>query len=149
MKNYNLFELNNLIKSICNAHPLINDYFINKYRVVESDNINYPLLACTVNYITSAENTLTFNVNMLYADRLTDQRDNEITVQSIGVSSLIEVVNALKELAPVAVDDSYNITPFTEQFADNCAGVFATLNIETPHYIGQCNWVDKTCIDCI
>lgn len=149
MKNYNLFELNNLIKSICDAHPLINDYFINKYRATESDNINYPLLACTVNSVISNENTLTFNVNMLYADRLTDRRDNEISVQSTGVSSLMEVVNAMKELAPLEIDNGYSITPFTEQFADNCAGVFATLSIQVPHYLGECHWVKKTCIDCI
>lgn len=148
MKTYNYFELNELVKSICNAHPLINDYFVNKYRINDSDNINYPVVSFTVNTIRSQENILTFNVNMLYADRLTDRRDNEITVQSTGTGNLIEIINAIRELAPFVIQDNYSITPFTEQFADNCAGVFATFDIHVPHYLGECHWIKKVCVDC-
>lgn len=148
MKNYNLFEFTELVKSIAAAHPFVNDFRISRYSVNESDNINYPVIALTINSITIKENTQAFDFNILFADRLTEQRDNEITAQTTGISTIIEILNAIKEHTTIDIDDNYILTPFTEQFADNCAGVFARVSSEVPNYLGECTWIDPKCIKC-
>ena len=148
MNDYNLFEFTKLIERIVDAHPLINSFFVGKYTVNESDNVVYPALALTINAVTNQSSTLTFDCNLLYADRLTDRRDNETSIQSVGVSSIVEVLNALNAHTLSELDESYTITPFSEQFADNCAGVFTRINVVLPSYIGECEWINSECITC-
>lgn len=148
-RDYNLFELTKLISQICDAHPHVNDFFTSVYRLNDTDNIVYPVVSLTINNITANENTIDYNINLLYADRLTENRDNNISIQSIGTTTLIEIINFLGEKTTLLKPLGYQITPFMEQFADNCSGVFSQLTLKAPNYIGSCHWIDSKCIDCL
>lgn len=148
-KDYNLFEIINLINKICDAHPKINTFFTNVYRLNDSNDIIYPVISLTVNNITRQENTIDYNINILYSDRLTENRDNQIVVQSSGTSAIIEIFNLIENHTNISPSIGYQLTPFTEQFADNTAGIFATLTLKVPNYIGECHWIDIKCIECI
>lgn len=147
-RNYNLFELTNLLRNVFLSHPFVNDFMVNKYRLNDTDNITYAACVFTVNSITRQDNLLSFDTNILYVDRLNDKRDNEMAIQSTGLSVMIECLNAIKENTEVAIQTDFTSTPFTEQFADNTAGIFARVTMQVPSYIGNCDWLDPDCIHC-
>lgn len=147
-KDYNLYELTELIKRLCNAHPLVNDFMTSVYRLNDTDDVNYPAIALTINSATPQQNTIDFNINLLYADRLTDNRDNDISIQSTGIGILLEMLNVIEENANVVIPTGNQILPFMEQFADNTAGVFTSVTLTVPNYIGDCYWLDPDCLDC-
>lgn len=147
-KDYNLYEFAKLIERACQAHPLVNDFLFSVYRINDTDNITYPVVALTLNSVTKRQNTIDFNINLLYADRLTDNRDNVLTAQSEGVTVLLEMMNVLSTHTNTLVPDDYQITPFKEQFADNTAGAFVAATIKAPNYLGECFYFDPECIEC-
>lgn len=146
-KGVNLYELHDVFRKVFQAHPLVNDFHVNKYRLNDTDDIGYPAVVFTVNGMTKNGTLLTYNINLLYADRLTDSRDNETNIQSIGTTVLIEGINAVSDVLEISVDN-YTLNPFTEQFADNTAGVVATISVEAPVNIGECYWMDIECLEC-
>lgn len=147
-RDYNLLELTNLIRKLCKAHPVVNDFMTSVYRLNDTKDINYPAVALTINNAIPQENTINFNINLLYADRLTDNRDNAINIQSTGIGVLIEMMNAINENTNVIIPVGNQITPFMEQFADNTAGVFTSITLTVPSYIGNCYWIDPTSLEC-
>ncbi|MCD8030486.1 MAG: hypothetical protein LUF85_06615 [Bacteroides sp.] len=147
-KDYNLYELTKMLERICQAHPIVGNFLTNVYQLGETDDITYPVVALTLNNVTRRENTLDFSLNILYADRLTDNRDNTITAQSVGITVLLEMLNLLHNHTNVIVPGDYQIIPFQEQFADNTAGVYVPVILKVPNYVGDCTWIDPDCIEC-
>lgn len=66
-----------------------------------------------------------------YADRLTANGDNYLEVESVGVEVLANIVKQLRDTYGFGID-SVVATPFRQRFADECAGVYASVRIETP-----------------
>ena len=58
-----------------------------------------------------------------------------IQIQSDGIIYLNEIINSLD----LGISYPLEITPFTETFGDDCAGVFCRLTITTNNNIGTCN----------
>lgn len=71
-----------------------------------------------------------WNFTFYYVDRLTDTAGNREEVQSVGVETLSNIIRALREVGIWATDFSLNT--FNQRFADECAGVFASVTFETP-----------------
>lgn len=146
MRGYNLNELSNLFQSVCDHHSMIGTYFYGKYKIDSVNDIKFPVLALTVNDIYVGETMTTYNINLLFADRLTHDRQNYIELQTIGSDVIVEILNVLKNRGSM-IDNTnrnfqYRITPYTEQFADLCAGVVAN-NVEliTPNRLGNCEYL--------
>ena len=55
--------------------------------------------------------------------------------KSIYLTLKSEIINSLD----LGISYPLEITPFTETFGDNCAGVFCRLTITTNNNIGTCN----------
>lgn len=145
----NMYEFVKMVGRVFESHPFVNSFFEGVYKISDSDNVDYPLVALTINNISRNERTINYNINLLYADRLTDNRDNKLAVQSTGTNVLLEGLNAIDwRIDSLSVTEGYSITPFTEQFADNCAGVFTTVSIESVNPIGDCEWLDCSCFEC-
>lgn len=147
-KGYTLHELVTTIRQIVSGHPTINSFIEGVYKAIEVDNINYPALMVTVNSTTRTARTLNYDINLLYADRLTDERDNKLFIQSAGTAVLAELLNAIDLIDDVSLSESNQISVFEEQFADNTAGAFVRIQIETANPIGDCAWIDYSCIGC-
>lgn len=78
-----------------------------------------------------AENALTsFNLILYYVDRLKDNGDNKIQVQSIGIETLKNIVLTLAQTEDVDISEC-SFTVFTESFSQLCAGAYATVKINS------------------
>ncbi|MCD8079639.1 MAG: hypothetical protein LUF04_04260 [Bacteroides sp.] len=148
IKGLNLYEVQKAIRLVFESHPLVNDFLINKYRLNDTDDMKYPGVVFTVNSITRNDSVLKLDTNLLYADRLTDSRDNEIQIQSTGTTVLMECLNVFYEHTDIAVTQGYVMTPFTEQFADNTAGIVTHVSLETPSHLQDCYWLDTESLEC-
>ena len=91
----------------------------------------YPKIVLTLNNLTDAEEgRKTVDCTLFYIDRLTDNEDNKLSIQSVGVTVLDQIKTRLEQ---EYIDWDYTadqFTPFTEKFADLCAGVFTSTTIE-------------------
>lgn len=141
----NTYELQKDIEGVFRSHPDVNKVLYGVWRMGDEENIPYPLVAITKNNLSTVNDSLlALNINILYADRLTDSRDNMEYIQSVGESVILECLNRIKNCGyKIAQTGNISIQPFTEQFADNCAGSAVTgLTLQIPSFIGQCEWLE-------
>lgn len=84
----------------------------------------------------------TANVVLYYGDRLTPDRANEIDLQEDGLNVIQSIINLVQNNADensvyLSFGD-YTATPFTQQFSDELAGVYARVAITYKNNIGNC-----------
>lgn len=147
----NTYEILKDIKAVFLSHPDVNEYMYGVYKLGDTKNIKYPIVALTKENISNVNNSiLSMTFNILYADRLTDSRDNMEYIEATGESVILECLNYIRNCGhKIGITDVFSIRPFTEQFADNCAGVVTTITIQFPSFIGQCDWIKvDECLKC-
>lgn len=71
----------------------------------------------------------TYRFSFFYVDRLRHDKKNQIEVQSVGIETINNIMQRLSDLG--IESGSYTIQPFNQRFADECAGVFCTVDLET------------------
>lgn len=122
-------DLVNTIKDVSLKHYLVNEFAEGDvYEWLNSKQHKYPCVVLTTNNISTGEDINTLNANLFYVDRLTDNDDNKLKIQSLGVTVLQQILNKLD--VPIFSWDNTTYTPFTEKFADLCAGVYVTFTVE-------------------
>lgn len=137
---YNYSELVREIDSVCNQHPEVGQVLYNEYSLDSTGDVCYPVIAITPNPVTVGLNITVYSFNLLYADRLTDERDNVVQAQSAGMDVITEIVNAMRTVLNMDVQDDLLISVYTGQFADQVAGCVATVNFVLPSSVGLCEW---------
>ena len=129
----NLYYIINQIKKITLEHKLINrftegDIYTNLNE--EKDKL-YPTVNLTIDTVLVNGDYQTINGYLYYIDRLLDDESNKIEIQTVGIRSLQSIINKLSEIYNWNItSQTYN--PFTEKFADLCAGVYVTFTMEVP-----------------
>lgn len=73
---------------------------------------------------------VTYAFTFFYVDRLTEDKGNEIEVQSVGIQTLGNIIRALDDRGLFASDWTY--TTFNQRFLDECAGVFTSVSFQVP-----------------
>lgn len=73
-------------------------------------------------------NLLTYNFTLFYVDRLTEDKGNEVEVQSQGIETLENILRSLPDLG--LYPGAYSFRTFNQRFADECAGVFCTVALQ-------------------
>lgn len=126
----NYYNLLRTLKSLSNTHSLVNDYAEGDvYEYMNSGMHKYPCIFMTMNNITSDSESTNYNFTMFYIDRLISDGSNKINVQSIGVQVIKQILSKLFDIYPEIEISSTEYTPFTEKFADDCAGVFCQISL--------------------
>lgn len=99
------------------------------YENLNSTQQKYPVINVTVDNIGagSADNSA-IALNIFYIDRLEDANENKAEVQSMAVTVLSQILTELEDTFDVTPKTFY---PFTEKFADLCAGCYCTCTLET------------------
>ena len=72
-----------------------------------------------------------YTLTLFYVDRLLEDKTNAVEIHSVGVGTLTNVVRGVVDNGDVWVDTALNFTTFSQRFADECAGVFATVQFKT------------------
>lgn len=128
-----LTNLKNQIGEIALSQPEVNAYgegsvydLLNSGGKIEK----YAAVVTTFQSASIVNDNYTATVNLFYIDRLTKFDDNNrLQVQDTAVQTLHNILLQLAEEYDVE-NESYTL--FTQKFADNCAGAYATLKITLP-----------------
>lgn len=128
-----LTNLKNQIGEIALSQPEVNAYgegsvydLLNSGGKIEK----YAAVVTTFQSASIVDDNYTATVNLFYIDRLTKFDDNNrLQVQDTAVQTLHNILLQLAEEYDVE-NESYTL--FTQKFADNCAGAYATLKITLP-----------------
>ena len=134
-----------LLQEFQEGNPMINSFgygnLVDFGKNVSGSTVVYPFLFVVPLSITYDENTTTYQVTLIFADRLNDNLDNE--VDCISDSSL-NARNFLSQIKRGNLGDYFDITlpqqaqPFLERFNDNVAGVALDANIVVFEDINAC-----------
>lgn len=73
--------------------------------------------------------TTAYTFNLFYVDRLTADHKNKTEIQSVGLQVLGNILRSFVDY--IGVSDA-RFQPFTERFADECAGVYCTVTLTVP-----------------
>ena len=76
-------------------------------------------------------NTLSLQFTFFYVDRLTEDKSNQLEIQSVGIQTLDNILRKLDELG-MWVSNNYTFQAFNQRFLDECAGVFCNVTIDIP-----------------
>lgn len=148
MLKFNLYTLIEYIKKISLKHPIVNTFFIDRYAIIgNASDIKFPCVTLLQRQHTISSTFNTFNFTLLYADRLTEDRDNSIEIQSTGIDVLNEILNYLSY--ELNISQPFIVNTFNNQYADLCSGAVVDVSIAVPNVIGECEWFDKPdCSNC-
>lgn len=72
-----------------------------------------------------------WGLNLFYIDRLLDNGENRLSIQSAGITILENVLKRFADAFGAEYLNNIVYTPFTQRFKDNCAGVFCKISIST------------------
>ena len=72
-----------------------------------------------------------WGLNLFFIDRLLDNGENRLSIQSAGITILENVLRNFADTFGAEYMNNIVYTPFTQRFKDNCAGVFCKISIST------------------
>lgn len=92
-------------------------------------NAKYAVFAYTQGeHLTSVSGDMaTYRLTLFYVDRLLADKSNQTQIQSTGTQVLRNILTMMSELDFQV--DNMPIQPFTQQFVDECAGVYCAVSI--------------------
>lgn len=108
------------------------------YQLNSLPNIDYSVFFVTQNAHNWTENTITYSLNLYYIDRLLVDRSNAEEIQNTGILQLQNIINTFNDTIYDVDFSDVNFTPFYHKFADDCAGVYCTIQITAPSILGYC-----------
>lgn len=127
-------KINDVINIITN-----NKYYENVYVGNVFDNlfqeVKYPLLNIDINSIDIGNTTTTYNITFYAVDKLINDNTNYIYIIQDNEYNLTLLKKELEDDGIIS-NTTITLTPFTEKFSANCAGVFMTINIKTENDVG-------------
>lgn len=127
-----LKQVINTMESIARQQPSVamvvpNDIF----RLNATPDARYGVFGWTQQLHTIEDGWAIFGFALFYIDRLTEDKGNEVEVQSVGVSTLGNIILAMEELG-IFVEGTWTAQSFNQRFMDECAGVWASVRFRVP-----------------
>lgn len=115
---------------------IVNDVFRENFW----EDAHYGVVAIIQREHTISDNLAIYRFQLGYIDRLTEDKGNEVDIQSDGVITISNIVNALVEdNADVEMNGDMSFSVFNERFKDECGGVLADVAFVTSSPMGVCN----------
>lgn len=121
-----------VMEMIASKEPAISSICRNDiYKLNENLSARYGVFAWQQrSHSTSVDSSFyRFNFQLFYVDRVSANRSNELEAQSVGVQVLDNILLQLSDVGIYVLPD-YVFQPFTQRFADDCAGVYANVTLE-------------------
>ena len=128
----NLSQVIQVIERVAAGQPTISTVVRNDvFRLNPVPDVRYGAFAWLQReHVSDADsNLITYNFTLFYVDRLRADGSNEVEVQSVGIETLDNILRALPDLG--VFPGSYTFQAFNQRFADQCAGVFCNVQLET------------------
>ncbi len=129
-----LLETINAIEQVARQQPAINMIIRNDiFRLSAVPSARYGVFAwLQKEHVTSiGSSIITYSFTFFYVDRLTEDRSNQVEIQSVGIQTLDNIIRKLDDLG-ICSEQSYNFQAFNQRFMDECAGVFCDVALSVP-----------------
>lgn len=126
-----LYELIRAIERIAAEQPSVNMIVENDmFKLEDEPSAKYGVFGFRqVEHTASVDSALVqYGFEFYYADRLEDDRSNQVEVQSVGLQTIENIVRRLVEEEGVVITEC-RYTPFRQKFVDVCSGVICALSI--------------------
>lgn len=101
------------------------------FRLNAIPDVKYGVVAWLQGEHTTAEplsSLITYNFTLFYVDRLTEDKGNEVEIQSQAIEVLENILQELGEYGLFA--GSHSFRTFNQRFSDECAGAFVVVSLE-------------------
>lgn len=137
----NIVQLNQYIEKIARCIQIVHSYSSQspyEYWNAKGD-IQYGSVCFCIKKSRMRSNTITYDAVLYYGDRVVDTPSNKEQIWSDAnnvIQNIVGTINMQSD-GEVTVSYPYDITNFEQKFADNLAGAYATLSIDTKG-IGEC-----------
>lgn len=129
-----LLDVIKTIESVAFQQPSVNMVVRNDvFRLNSKSDARYGVFAWTQGQHSSSPDSdlMTYSFTFFYVDRLQNDLENQIEVQSVGVQTLDNILRRLDEIG-LYVDSTYTFQTFNQRFFDECAGVFCNVSLQIP-----------------
>lgn len=112
------------------------------YSLNSIPDVDYSVFWLTLNNASVGENSISYSYTFFYIDRLSNEDDdrNKLKIQSDGIQRITNIVNKLNYTEDVDINFPLQFTAFKQRFADDCAGVFCTVNVLVDNNLGICEF---------
>ena len=100
------------------------------FRLNAAPAVKYGAFAWLQNEHTTSEESglITYNFTFFHVDRLTEDRGNEVAVQSQAIETLENILRTLPDYG--LFPSSYSFRCFNQRFSDECAGAFCNVALD-------------------
>lgn len=132
-----LYEIVGILKQIALTQPNVKSATDGSiYDIMNATNsVKYDVVHLSQTKHITDEETDTYGFNIFYVSRLEDSlEDNRLQIQSIGKEVLDNILRTFCENWNIDYPEII-FYPFTQKFADLCAGVYCRVEIEVPKAI--------------
>lgn len=126
-----LKEITRAIESVALNQPAINMVVRNDiFRLNTYPKAKYGVFGWTQQQHQEDMDTdmVTYNFTFFYVDRLNEKRTNEVDIQSVGMTTLSNIIRALQTMG--IYTDTWEYQTFNQRFHDECAGVFCNIPLQ-------------------
>lgn len=112
----------------------VNSYFpTSPYIALQQKSVEYASVCFAVESVRDEEDVRTYTAIIYYADRLTNDGSNWITIQDNATNVLWSIINDLRNTEGIVdVEYEYSIEFFNQRLTDYLAGGYAEINIQVP-----------------
>ena len=127
-----LLDLIKKLEDVAITQPQVKEIVPNDvYQLNERAGVLYGVFAWTQGQHVKNiyQGTTSYTFNLFYIDRLTANQKNKAEIQSVGLQVLGNILLSLSTYIGVS---EARFQPFTERFADECAGVYCTVTLLVP-----------------
>ena len=127
-----LLQVIRAIEGIAKAEPSVKMVVPNDvFRLNATPDAKYGVFAWTQQQHILADDLLTFAFAFFYVDRLTEDKGNEVEIQSVGVDTLTDIIRRLED-AGIYPTGETTMQTFNQRFLDECAGVWCNVRLQVP-----------------
>ena len=121
----NIREFSNAVGLISLNYPTVQEYSEGDiYNYLNTGEHKYPCVFLTIESVEEGEvNSQTLNGSLFYVDRLLNDSSNRLMVQTAAISTLKILTGKINDNISGEME-VVSYQPFTEKFADWCAGAF-------------------------
>lgn len=102
------------------------------YQINNDPSAKYCVGGVTENRHREDDDFFYFSVNLFYIDRLLENKENAVMIESQGVAVLRNVIRTFCGQVGCQVDGQIEYVPFVEKFNDECGGVYAVVSFQLP-----------------
>ena len=136
----NLLQLTNKIKEAADLHPLVNQVADGSiYEALNTGDVRYPISVVFSQSVVKEVRTIRYKYVLYFVDRLVG--DNALEIQTTAISVIQQIINTIgNNVENISIATGYSIQPFTEKFADECAGAFVQFDIVSENVLGNCSY---------